>query len=270
MWIVMCAVPGRESVTSGDDAVRYEHDGPVVTLTIDRPERRNALSAAVRAGLWDGLRRFEADDGARVLILTGAGDKAFCAGADLSEMAEGSLGQLPRDYMPMIGHNIAVSKPVIAAVNGVALGGGFLLAQTAHLAVASEHAVFGMPEVRWSRGAPWSVPLGRMVHRRHWLELALTGAPIDAGRAYEIGLVNRVIPGEELLAATGELAACIAANAPLTVAATLQMVRMSAQMGEDAGWDVADRIFEPVYRSEDAVEGPRAFREKRAPVWKGR
>jgi len=253
-----------------DSPVLYEQDGPVVTLTIDRPERRNALSGAVRTGLWDGFRRFEIDETARVLVITGRGDKAFCAGADLSEMAEGELGQLPRDYMPMIGHNILVSKPVIAAVNGAALGGGFLLAQMAHLAFASETATFGMPEVRWSRGAPWSVPLGRMIHRRHWIELALTGMPIGAQRAYEIGLVNRVVPGNELLSATQDLAATIAANAPLTIAATLRTVRMSAQMGEDTAWDVADQIFEPVYRSADAVEGPRAFREKRSPVWKGK
>lgn len=249
--------------------VLYEQDEPVVTLTIDQPERSNALSAAVRTGLWDGLRRFEMDDAARVLTITGAGDKAFCAGADLSEMAEGALGQLPLDYMPMIGHNITVSKPVIAAVNGAALRAGFLLAQMASLAVAAENVTFGMPEVRWSRGAPWSVPLGRMIYRRQWIELVLTGTPIGAQRAYEIGLVNKVVPSGELLDVTRVLAASIAANAPLTIAATLRMVSMSAQMGEDTAWDVADHIFQPVYRSADAIEGPRAFREKRAPAWNG-
>lgn len=250
--------------------VDYRRRGSVAVVTLNRPERRNALSSEVRSGLWRSLERFTSDDGARVAIITGSGDKAFCAGADLKEMASGSVGQLPRDYLPMIGRNIDVPKPVIAAVNGVALGGGFLLAQTCHLAVAADHATFGMPEVRWSRGAPWSVPMGRMIHRRHWLELALTGAPISAQRAYEIGLVNRVVPGEELMDAALELAGCIAENAPLTVGASLEMVRMASEMGESAAWDVADRIFEPVYRSEDALEGPRAFREKRKPVWKGR
>lgn len=254
----------------GDEAVLYACDGQVVTITLNEPEHRNALSVAVRAGLWDSLRRFASDVEARVAIVTGAGERAFCAGADLREMATNATGLPGRDYMPMIGHNLTVEKPVIAAVNGAALGGGFLLAQTADLVVASENATFGMPEVRWSRGAPWSVPLARMLHRRHWAELSLTGRPITAARAYELGLVNRVVPFAELMAAAWDLAECIAGNAPLTIEATLRMIRISADMGETGAWAAADRIFEPVYLSEDALEGPRAFREKRDPRWQGR
>jgi len=254
----------------GDEAVLYDCTDHVVTVTLNAPDHRNALSAAVRDGLWQSFRRFASDPDARIAIVTGSGDKAFCAGADLREMATNVVGSPGRDYMPMIGHNLTVEKPVVAAVNGAALGGGFLLAQTADLVVASETATFGMPEVRWSRGAPWSVPLARMLHRRHWAELSLTGRPISAARAYELGLVNRVVPSGELMTAARELAECIAGNAPLTVAATLQMIRTSADMGETAAWAAADRIFEPVYESEDALEGPRAFREKREPRWQGR
>lgn len=137
--------------------VRYEVDNGVAWLTIDRPEARNALSAAVRQGLWDGVRRFNGDETALVLVLTGAGDKAFCAGGDLKEMAEEALQVPPPDYLPQIGRNIEVAKPTIAAVNGVALAGGFLLAQQCDLVVAAEHASFAVSEVRVGRG-PCSPP----------------------------------------------------------------------------------------------------------------
>src|SRR3954467_3506556 len=128
------------------DVVRYEVDNRVAWLTIERPEARNALSAEVRAGLWDGVRRFNADDHAAVLVLTGAGDKAFCAGGDLAEMATTALEVPPPDFLPQFGRNIAVEKPTIAAVNGVAYAGGFLLAQNCDLVVAAESARFPITE----------------------------------------------------------------------------------------------------------------------------
>jgi enoyl-CoA hydratase/carnithine racemase len=251
------------------EAVRYAVEGGVAWLVIDRPEARNAINRAVGEGLWDGFRRFEADPAAAVLVLTGAGD-AFCAGADLKEMAALAMTVPPRDMAPHLGRNLQVTKPVVAAVNGVALGGGFLLAMMCDLCVAASSARFGITEARWGRGAPWAAPLPWLVAPRVALELLLTGEPIDARRAHEVGLVNRVVPDAALRQEAGRLAAAVAANAPLSVRAAKAMVQAAAGRDLDAAIDEGWRLFEPVYRSEDAQEGPRAFLEKRPPVWKGR
>jgi enoyl-CoA hydratase/carnithine racemase len=250
-------------------SVRYEREGPVAWVTIDRPDARNALNEAVRKGLFDAVARFNADDAA-VLVLTGAGDRAFCAGGDLKEMAELGLEVPPPDFLPIFGRNVTVEKPTIAAVNGVAFAGGFLLAQMCDLCIAAERARFGITEVKVGRGAPWAMPLPWLVPPRVALELLLTGDPIDAARAYDIGLVNRVVPNDDLRPAVQELALTIAANAPLSVRAAKEMVYRAAVGRSDDELAIADAIWEPVYRSEDAQEGPRAFRERRAPQWKGR
>lgn len=254
--------------TMTEPAVTYEVKGEVAVLTLNEPDQRNALSRAIRDGLRDALHRFDTDDQAKVGILTAAGDRAFCAGANLKELAGESLGVPPAGYVLIVGRDVHLSKVLIAAVNGAALGGGFLLAQMTDLLVTAEHAVFGMPEGRVGRGAPWSVPLSRMIPQRVWLELCLTGKPISAQRAYEIGFANAVVPSDELMPAAFRLAERIAANAPLTLRASRQMVALSGEMGRTPAWDVADALFEPVYRSDDAQEGPRAFREHRAPQWK--
>jgi enoyl-CoA hydratase/carnithine racemase len=252
------------------EPVRYHLEDRVAWLVIDRPEARNAINRAVGEGLWDGFRRFEADPAAAVLVLTGAGDAAFCAGADLKEMAALGMTVPPRDWVPHLGRNLQVTKPVIAAVNGVALGGGFLLAQMCDLCVAAEGARFGITEARWGRGAPWAAPLPWLVPPRVALELLLTGEPIGARRAYEVGLVNRVVPDAALREEAGRLAATIAANAPLSVRAAKAMVHATAGRDLDQALEEGWRLFEPVYHSEDAQEGPRAFLEKRPPLWKGR
>ena len=251
------------------EAVTYELTDGVVWLVIDRPEARNAINRAVAQGLWEGFRRFEADPGAAVLVLTGAGE-AFCAGADLKEMAALGLTVPPRDMTPNLGRNLQVTKPVVAAVNGPAFGGGFLLAQMCDLCVAGASARFAVTEARWGRGAPWAAPLPWLVPPRIALELLLTGEPIDATRAYEVGLVNRVVPDPELRSEVGRLARRIAGNAPLSVRAAKAMVHATAGRDLDAALEEGWRLFEPVYLSEDAQEGPRAFVEKRPPVWKGR
>jgi enoyl-CoA hydratase/carnithine racemase len=245
--------------------VTYEVVNGVAWLTIDRPEARNALSRAV----FDGVHRFNADDGARVLVLTGAGEKAFCAGGDLKEMNDTALTVPPPDFLPQLGRNIDVAKPTIAAVNGIAFGGGFLLAQQCDLVVAAEHARFAVSEVRIGRGSPWAAPLSWLVPPRIAIEILLTGDPIDAARAQAYGLVNDVVPAERLRERTQQLAERIAANAPLSVLAAKRTAYLSATHSRAEAYDRAEEIWEPVYRSRDAQEGPLAFREKRTPVWQG-
>jgi enoyl-CoA hydratase/carnithine racemase len=248
------------------DVVRYEVVRGVAWLTIDRPEARNALNRDVREGLFAGARRFNADDDARVLVLTGAGDKAFCAGGDLKEMADTTLRVPPPDFLPQFGRNIDIPKPTIAAVNGIAYAGGFLLAQNCDLCVAAASATFAISEVKVGRGAPWAAPLSWLVPPRIALEILLTGDPITASRAHEVGLVNRVVPLAELHDAVQALAERIAANAPLSVLAAKRTAYLSARHA----FDEAERIWEPVYLSADAQEGPAAFRDKRPPIWTGR
>ncbi len=252
------------------DAVRYELRGPVAWVTIDRPESRNALSREVREGLWAGYRRFAADAEAAVMVVTGAGDRAFCAGADLKEMAGESLRVPPEDYFPVLGRNIEIDKPVIAAVNGAAYAGGFLLAQSADLCIAAAHARFAISEARVGRGSPWAAPLPWLIPPRVALQLMLTGDPIDAARAHVIGLVNEVVEFAALAAAAQALAERIAANAPLSVRAAKRMVYASAGRPLAEALDAAHAAYREVYLSEDAQEGPRAFREKREPRWAGR
>lgn len=253
----------------GQAPVTYETVDSVAWLTIDRPQARNALSKEVRDGLWAGTRRFIADDSAAVLVLTGAEDKAFCAGGDLKEMAESSLEVPPPDYLPQFGRNIEVPKPTIAAVNGIAFAGGFLLAQQCDLVVAAEHARFAVTEVKVGRGSPWAAPLSWLVPPRVALEILLTGDPLDAHRAREVGLVNRIVPAPELRECAQELAAGIAANAPLSVRAGKRTGYLSAHHNLAEAYERAEEIWAPIYRSRDAQEGPRAFRDKRVPAWKG-
>jgi enoyl-CoA hydratase/carnithine racemase len=251
-------------------AVTYEVRRGVAWLTINRPDARNALNQAVRDGLFEGVRRFNDDDGAQVLVLTGAGDKAFCAGGDLKEMADTALKVPPPDFLPQFGRNVEVVKPTIAAVNGVAFAGGFLLAQQCDLCVAADTARFAISEVKVGRGVPWAAPLPWLIPPRIAMQILLTGDPIDARRAYEAGLVNEVVPAAELADTAQRLAERIAGNAPLSVRAAKRTVRLVAELPLAAAYAEAERIWEPVYLSEDAQEGPAAFRDKRAPRWKGR
>jgi enoyl-CoA hydratase/carnithine racemase len=253
-----------------DQVVCYELVDGVAWLTINRPQARNALNQAVRDGLFVGIRRFNADPDAKVLVLTGAGQTAFCAGGDLKEMADTALQVPPPDFMPQFGRNIDVVKPTIAAVNGLALAGGFLLAQTCDLCVAAASARFGVTEVKVGRGAPWAAPLPWMIGPRAAMEILVTGDLIDAARAERIGLVNRVVPDTALRDEVQQLAQRVAANAPLSVLAAKKTVRLMAEYPLSTAFEMAERIWEPVYTSGDAQEGPAAFRDKRPPEWKGR
>jgi enoyl-CoA hydratase len=242
----------------------------IAVLTINRPEQRNCLSKDVRDGLFAAWDRFEKDPALRVAILTGSGDKAFCAGGDLKEMVETQLRVPPRNMFPVPHENIRLTKPTIAAVNGVAFAGGWMIAQGCDLCVASTAAKFAITEVKVGRGSPWAAPLIHMIPQRIMMEIILTGKPITAQRAYEIGLVNRLAEPEALMDVALELAHEILEGAPLSVQAGREMVMLTTEMGRAEALDAAWSVHETAYNSEDAQEGPRAFSEKRKPVWKGR
>lgn len=243
--------------------LREAKDG-IAIITINRPDQRNALNSEVREGIRQAIADFDSDESINVIILTAAGDQAFSAGADLKEMAATGLKVPPRDYIPDLG----AKKPVIAAVNGVAFGGGFFLVQQADLVVASPRSQFGITEARHGRGAPWAYPLPLLIPPRVAIEMMTTAEPISAERAYEIGLVNKI--SDNPLQTALEMAAVINANAPLTVRAGKAMVRGILERALAGEGDLAHRLWEPVYLSQDAQEGPLAFSEKRPPVWKGR
>jgi enoyl-CoA hydratase len=254
-----------------DDAVLYAVDeAGIATITINRPEQRNALSREVREGLRAAWGRFEDDATAKIAILTGAGEKAFCAGGDLKEMVETGLRVPPRDMFPVPYENIALSKPTIAAVNGVAFAGGWMIAQGCDLCVASTTAKFAITEVKVGRGSPWAAPLIHMIPQRIMMEIILTGKPITAQRAYEIGLVNRLAEPAELMDVARQLAREVIEGAPLSVAAGRATVMLATETGRSAALDAAWAAHEAAYNSEDAQEGPRAFAEKRKPEWRGR
>ena len=241
------------------EAVRYEVEDAAAWVTIDRPEARNALNRAVREGLAEAFERAEHDDDALVVVLTGSGDKAFCAGGDLKEMVEERLTVPPPTTSRSPAGRCGSRSRWWPLYNGLALAGGFLLTQCADLVVAADHARFGISEAKVGRGAPWAAPLPWLVPPRIALQLLLTGEPLTAQRAYDVGLVNDVVPAAELVARTRELAATIAANTPLSVRAGKEMVYAVAEHGRSEAYDVAERIRAPVYASEDAQEGPRAF-----------
>lgn len=252
------------------DAVLFDarEDG-IAIITLNRPEQRNALRKDVREGLRAAWDRFERDPALRIAILTGAGDKAFCAGGDLKEMVETQMTVPPRDMFALPYDTIELSKPTIAAVNGVALAGGWMIAQACDLCVASTRAQFAVTEVKVGRGSPWAAPLIHMIPQRIMMEILLTGKPISAQRAYEIGLVNRLAEPDQLMPAALALAAEILDGAPLSVKVARETVMLSTEMGRSAALQAARAASETLYNSQDAQEGPRAFAEKRKPQWKG-
>ncbi|MXO89929.1 enoyl-CoA hydratase/isomerase family protein [Pontixanthobacter aquaemixtae] len=252
------------------DAVLFEarNDG-IAVLTINRPDQRNCLSKEVRDALREKWEMFKADDSLRVGILTGSGEKAFCAGGDLKEMVERKLRVPPRDMFPVPYENMRLSKPTIAAVNGIAFAGGWMIAQACDLCVASSAAKFAITEVKVGRGSPWASPLIHMIPQRIMMEIILTGKPISAQRAYEIGLVNRLADPESLMDCALELAREVIEGAPLSVEAGRNTVMLATEMGRAEALDAAWEAHEEAYNSDDAQEGPLAFSQKRKPVWKG-
>jgi enoyl-CoA hydratase/carnithine racemase len=250
-------------MTQSQQLLYKVHDS-IATITINRPKVRNALNLEVREGIKQRVAEFNNDPQARVLIITGSEELAFSSGADLKEMSETGLRYPPKDFIP----EFITDKPVIAAVNGIAWGGGFLLAQQADLVIAAEHATFGITEALYGRGSPWAAPLPLLIPPKVAMEIIVTAKPITATRALEVGLVNSVVPLDQLAARTLEMASLIVQNAPLTVAAGKKMLNaISSSLLKSLEQEIID-IWTPVYESKDAQEGPLAFSEKRKPQWK--
>jgi enoyl-CoA hydratase len=245
--------------------VLSEYKDNVLTITLNRPEAGNSLNAALSSGLADALSRANEDPEVRVVIVTGAGEKIFCAGMDLKAFAAGEdLGKIGAGFVALQN----CKKPLIAAVNGHALAGGYEVVMACDLVVSVETAKFGIPEVK--RGlfaAGGGVRLASRIPLPIALELGLTGDPIDAQRALTLGLINQVVPASDLMNAANALAARITANGPLGVQATKQLMR--DEIGE-GNKELLAKLQKEVFASEDAREGSVAFAEKRPPVWKGR
>ncbi|MGY2003506.1 crotonase/enoyl-CoA hydratase family protein [Blastococcus sp. SYSU DS1024] len=252
------------------EPVLVERRGAVQVITIDRPSARNALDAAVAAGVAAAVDELDADEELRAGVLTGAGG-TFSAGMDLKAFLRGESPSIPGRGLCGITRT-PPRKPLLAAVEGWALAGGFELVLACDLVVAARTARFGVPEVKRSLVAAGGAALllPQRVPRAVALELLLTGEPIDAERAAAVGLVNRVVDEGGALDAAVELAGTIAANGPLAVAATKQVVQQAPEWAPGEAWSRHDALVAPVFGSEDAREGSAAFAERRPPVWRGR
>lgn len=252
-----------------DEIVR-ERRGHVEILTINRPEARNAINRATALALGDALDNAEADDEVWVVVLTAAGDKAFSAGMDLKAFAAGEFPITDKGFGGLTKRDF--TKPLIAAANGSALAGGFEMMISCDMVVAADHAKFGIPEASRGlvAGAGGLIRLPKRVPIAIAYEMALTAEPIDAARAYELGLVNRVVPSDQVLDVALALAERIAKNAPLAVRTSKDVMRRSAELTEDDAWIISDEAFAKIGHSTDALEGAIAFAEKREPNWQGK
>jgi crotonobetainyl-CoA hydratase len=262
-----------------NDLIAYAVEDHVAIITLNRPEAMNAMNTALADAVGNALEDAAADGDVRAIVLTGTG-RAFCAGADLKEISAGrTVGPTVTawGFGGVVQHWIA--KPLIAAVNGFAFGGGSEIVLACDLVVASETAKFGLPEVKVGlfAAAGGVVRLQRQVPLKFALQLALTGDPIDATTAASWGLVNEVVLPEQVLPRAFELARRIAANAPMSVRYTKQLLHQTASAGSDWNpawsgldpWAANDAAMAAVFSSVDAIEGSTAFAEKRAPVWSG-
>ena len=255
------------------DEVLRERQGHVEILTINRPEARNAINAAVSLAMSTFLDELSEDPDCWVVVITGSGDKAFSAGMDLKAFASGEGG----DIMGASGGFGGLTqrtfpKPIIAAVNGSALAGGFEIMLSCDLVVAAEHATFGIPEAKRGliAGAGGLIRMPKRLPIAIALELAMTGDTIDAARAFELGLVNRVVPSSVVIEEAVSLADRIAANAPLAVRYSKSVMKQAAEVSEAEGWKINAEAVGVVFTSADAMEGPVAFAEKRPPNWQGK
>lgn len=262
-------------MSDATDCLQRDRRGPVLWLTIDRPARRNALNGVVFDALIAALSETEADTSLRAVVLTGAGDKAFSAGADLKpdtqytalELDEGTL---EHPYVKFARAVMRFSKPLIARVNGDALAGGLGVLSLCDMAVVADHARFGLPEVRIGLFPLLIVPsLRRLLPHRVLMEMAITGEFLDAATAREFGLVNHVVPAQQLDAKTDWLVGRILDKSPTAVRrGKAAMVRM-LEMTQDDAWSHGQAELALLFATDDHAEGLAAFNEKRKPDWKG-
>jgi len=261
-------------------SLHFKVDGHVAWITLDRPEALNAIDPETHAELVAAWERFRDEDELRVAVLTGAGSKAFCAGVDLKRMGDFYRGVPPGQRLevwsraPGIGgitRNLEVGKPVIAAVNGICLGGGLELALAFDLPLASANATFGLPEVRWAiiPGQGGTQRLPRTVPASVALEMILTAQPINAERAASIGLVNHVYPIARLRTEARKMAEMIVSHPPRAVRAALAAVRRGLTMPFTEALRLEQELADPLRDSPDNQEARAAFREKRTPRWTG-
>jgi len=255
--------------------ILVEQRGAVTLVTINRPEALNALNGAVLEELIEAFSAFEADPAQRCAVLTGSGEKAFAAGADIKEMADkdGAFMYLADVFSRWTSHLVkAVRKPWIAAVNGFALGGGCEVAMMADFIIASDTAKFGQPEIKLGvpPGMGGTQRLTHAIGKAKAMEMILTGRLMDAAEAERAGLVARVVPAADLLAETLKTAEAIAAMPPLAATACKELVNAVYELGLDQGLLLERRQFQILASTEDKAEGMAAFIEKRPPVWKGR
>ena len=252
-----------------DEVLTSAEDG-VLIVTLNRPEAKNAANKALAEGVAAAMDELDGNDELRVAVLTGAGG-TFCSGMDLKAFVTGETPQIPgRGFAGLT--EASPKKPLIAAVEGYALAGGLELAISCDMIVAADDSKFGIPEVKrgLAAAAGGLVKLPRQIPSRVAMELALTGDFITAQRAYELGLINQVVPAGTALDAAKELAAKIAGNGPLAVAASKAVIMGQPDWSQDEMFDKQNAIAMPVFTSEDAIEGATAFAQKRAPNWKGK
>ena len=250
------------------EQIKVERRGAIAVVTVNRPDKLNALNAEIVAGLYSVARELAADKGVRGVIITGAGEKAFVAGADIGELARMtpiSGIQVSRAGQDAFRFIETMGKPVLAAVNGFALGGGLELALACHMRLASENAKLGLPEVKLGiiPGYGGTVRLPRLVGRGRALELMLTGEMIDAQEAFRIGLVNRVLPLPELLPAAEALVNKIAGNGPIAVALAIEAIDHGYNSTTDDALVLESNLFGLLASTSDMREGMAAFLEKR-------
>ena len=253
---------------SGSETLLYEKKGKIVVITINRPERLNAFEPELARKLEAAWRDFSEDEDAWVAIITGAGDKAFCAGADLQEGFDLSRKQ---PSFPLRPSPRNVWKPTIAAINGYALAGGFWIAMDCDIRIAAEHAEFGIGETKWNVPAFWVHNLAREMHLAHALEIALWGDKrMSAQRGYEIGWINKVVPREKLMEEAMDWAERMLYLGPQCVRNLKEIIYRSYYMPPSEAEAFATALEQNLVGMEDTIEGPRAFAEKRKPVFKNK